>query len=104
MLFAVSWLFAGLSVIGQPHVMVRFMALDDNNMRKARIWYYLWFLDSTVWQPALLLSRLYLVDTGSFDAELAYPQWRLNYCRRYWLADSGRNLRRDYVLLQIHWC
>lgn len=28
MLFAASWLFAELSVIGQSHIMVRFMALD----------------------------------------------------------------------------
>jgi sodium/proline symporter len=26
-LFIVSWLFAGLSLIGQPHIMVRFMAI-----------------------------------------------------------------------------
>ena len=78
-LFAVSWLFAGLSVIGQPHVMVRFMALDDdNNMRKARIWYYLWFSGFYCLATGVgLLSRLYLVDTGSFDAELALPTMAL---------------------------
>ncbi|MGH1470179.1 MAG: sodium/proline symporter [Cellvibrionaceae bacterium] len=75
LLFAVSWLFAGFSVIGQPHIMVRFMALEDGNtMRIARIWYYLWFL--TFYSAATgvgLLSRIYLSDTGSFDAELALP-------------------------------
>ena len=74
-LFIVSWLFAGLSVIGQPHVMVRFMALNDaEKMQKARIWYYLWFILFYGMATGVgLLSRIYLVDTGSFDAELALP-------------------------------
>ncbi len=74
-LFAVSWIFAGLSVIGQPHIMVRFMALKDNNkMRIARSWYYLWFFIFYSMATGVgLLSRIYLSDTGSFDAELALP-------------------------------
>src|SRR5690606_38090854 len=74
-LFAVGWLFAGLSVIGQPHVMVRFMTLDDHHrMKAARGWYYVWF---TLFYAAAtgvgLLSRVYLADTVNFDAELALP-------------------------------
>jgi Na+/proline symporter len=43
-LFIISWLFAGLSVIGQPQIMVRFMTLNDaENMKSAKLWYYLWF-------------------------------------------------------------
>lgn len=74
-LFAVSWIFAGFSVIGQPHIMVRFMTLKENNkMRTARIWYYLWFFIFYSMATGVgLLSRIYLVDTGSFDAELALP-------------------------------
>ncbi|MDH5423750.1 MAG: sodium/proline symporter [Gammaproteobacteria bacterium] len=74
-LFIVSWLFAGLSVIGQPHIMVRFMALNDlASMRQAKVWYYLWFtLFYGMATGVGLLSRLYLSDTGSFDAELALP-------------------------------
>ncbi len=74
-LFAVSWLFAGLSVIGQPHVMVRFMALNDRvGMRRARGWYYLWFIAFYgITTGVGLLSRVYLADGGSFDAELALP-------------------------------
>ncbi len=74
-LFAISWMFAGLSVIGQPHVMVRFMTLDDNDkMRRARFWYYVWFLAFYAMATGVgMLSRIYLVDTGSFDAELALP-------------------------------
>lgn len=41
-LFALSWLFAGFSVVGQPHIMVRFMALDKpQHIVAARWWYYL---------------------------------------------------------------
>ncbi len=74
-LFAISWGFAGLSVIGQPHIMVRFMALNDNSkMNQARLWYYLWFVAFYVMATGVgLLSRIYLNDPGTFDAELALP-------------------------------
>lgn len=74
-LFAVSWMFAGLSVIGQPHIMVRFMALKDlKKMRQARVWYYSWFLLFYCMATGIgLLSRLYLGDIDTFDAELALP-------------------------------
>ncbi|MCB1676850.1 MAG: sodium/proline symporter [Halioglobus sp.] len=78
-LFAVGWLFAGLSVIGQPHIMVRFMTLDDDDkMDMARTWYYLWF---TVFYGLAtgvgMLSRIYLPDSAAFDAELALPTMAL---------------------------
>ena len=75
LIFAISWAFAGFSVIGQPHIMVRFMTLDDNNkMRTARIYYYVWFSLFYAMATAVgMLARIYLVDTASFDAELALP-------------------------------
>jgi sodium/proline symporter len=78
-LFILSWLFAGLSVIAQPHVMVRFMALNDaSKMRQAKTWYYLWFSAFYCMATGVgWLSRIYLVDTGSFDAELALPTMAL---------------------------
>lgn len=78
-LFAVSWLFAGLSVIGQPHIMVRFMALNNQaSMRQARAWYYLWFIAFYCITTGVgMLSRVYLSDSGSFDAELALPMMAL---------------------------
>lgn len=74
-LFAVSWAFAGLSVIGQPHIMIRFMALNDaGKMNRARLWYYLWFIAFYAMATGVgLLSRIYLSDPGTFDAELALP-------------------------------
>lgn len=74
-LFIVSWLFAGLSVIGQPHIMVRFMTLNNlASMRLAKVWYYLSFtLFYCMATGVGLLARIYLPDAGSFDAELALP-------------------------------
>jgi sodium/proline symporter len=75
LLFVLGWVFAGFGVAGQPHVMIRYMALDDvNNLGRFRIWYYSWF---TLFYAATivvgLLARLLLPDAGSFDAELALP-------------------------------
>jgi sodium/proline symporter len=79
LLFAVSWGFAGLSVIGQPHIMVRFMTLNDiGKMNQARMWYYLWFTVFYCMATFVgMLSRVYIVDPGSFDAELALPTMAL---------------------------
>lgn len=75
MLFIAGWVVAGFSVIGQPHVMVRFMTLQhDHQMVRARAWYYLWFtLFYCMATGVGMLARIYIVDTGSFDAELALP-------------------------------
>ena len=74
-LFAISWLFAGLAVIGQPHIMVRFMTLEDSGkMYRARLWYYLWYFVFYCMAVGVgLLSRIYFADAASFDAELALP-------------------------------
>ncbi|WP_373082087.1 sodium/proline symporter [Zhongshania sp.] len=74
-LFALGWLFAGFSVAGQPHVMVRFMTLaNTDDMTRARVWYYLWFIAFYLMATAVgLLSRIYLPEIGNFDAELALP-------------------------------
>ena len=75
-MFALGWMFAGFSVIGQPHVMIRFMALaETGRMVRARIWYYLWFTAFYFMSTGVgLLSRVYLGgDPAGFDAELALP-------------------------------
>ncbi|MGE0486434.1 MAG: sodium/proline symporter [Gammaproteobacteria bacterium] len=75
-LFAVGWMFAGFSVAGQPHVMVRFMALDDgHHMLLARLVYYGFFaLFYAAATGVGLLSRLYLPELGDLDPELALPR------------------------------
>jgi len=47
-------------------------------MTRARVWYYLWFVAFYLMATAVgLLSRLYLPEIGSFDAELALPTMAL---------------------------
>lgn len=74
-LFVTGWLFAGMSVIGQPHIMVRFMALDDpRHLRVTRFWYYGFFiLFYGLASGVGLLSRLLLPELGGMDPELALP-------------------------------
>ncbi len=74
-LFILSWVAAGFSTIGQPHIMVRFMTLDNpSQMTQAKLWYYLWFCGFWSMATAVgLLSRIYLSDATLFDAELALP-------------------------------
>lgn len=78
-LFVIGWMFAGFSVIGQPHVMVRFMALDSPaNMGRARAWYYGYFTMFYALATGVgMLSRLYLPDLGALDPELALPTMAL---------------------------
>lgn len=73
--FFAGWLIAGFSVVAQPHIMVRFMALnDERGFTRTRIWYYLWFLAFYAMATAVgMLARLYLPDAAGFDSELALP-------------------------------
>ncbi|MCU4674402.1 sodium/proline symporter [Catenovulum sp. 2E275] len=73
--FTVGWFFAGFSVVGQPHVMVRFIALSgEQKMSTVRIWYYVWFTIFYLMATAVgMLSRLILDNSATFDAELALP-------------------------------
>ncbi|MEC9284263.1 MAG: sodium/proline symporter [Bdellovibrionota bacterium] len=74
-LFVLGWLFAGIGVIGQPHIMIRFMTIDNaENMTKTKIYYYVWFLAFfLITVGAGLAARLVLPDVANFDAELALP-------------------------------
>lgn len=73
--FIGGWLAGGFGVAGQPHIVIRFMALDDpENMNRVRFWYYGWF---TVFYALTigvgLTARVLLPETAGFDAELALP-------------------------------
>ncbi|MBB3059767.1 sodium/proline symporter [Microbulbifer rhizosphaerae] len=85
LLFLIGWTFAGAAVIGQPHVMVRFMACNDvKSIRRARIYYYLWFVAFyTLAVSVGMMARLLMdqgavnpslvMNGGELDAELALP-------------------------------
>ena len=74
-LFGMGWFFAGLAVIGQPHIMSRFMTLrPDSKMWKVRLYYYSWYVSFSILTVMVgLCARLLLPELGSFDAELALP-------------------------------
>ena len=74
-LFAAGWLFAGFSVVGQPHIMSRIMMLDSpDHYRRVRPWYYFWYLGMYFMAISVgMLARAYLPDVSGFDAELALP-------------------------------
>lgn len=78
-MFVIGWMFAGFSVVGQPHIMVRFMALDDvKNLNRTRFWYYSYFTTFYLLATGVgLMSRLYLPALGDLDAELALPTMAL---------------------------
>jgi sodium/proline symporter len=75
LLFVVGWMFAGFSIIGQPHIMIRFMALDNaSHMRQARVYYYSFFTVFYALATGVgMLSRLYLPELQGLDPELALP-------------------------------
>lgn len=74
-LFVLGWAFAGFSVIGQPHIMVRFMALDSaDHINRVRAWYYGYFIIFYALATGVgMLSRLYLPELSGIDPELALP-------------------------------
>lgn len=75
LLFVLGWVFAGFGVVGQPHIMIRYMCLSDVKLlHRVRIYYYTWF---TLFYGATivvgLLARLIITNTSEFDSELALP-------------------------------
>lgn len=74
LLFIIGWAFGGLSVIGQPQIMIRFMTLEDSKkIRQVRAWYYSWFIAFYCMATGVgILARLYF-QADAFDPELALP-------------------------------
>ncbi|MCR9143831.1 MAG: sodium/proline symporter [bacterium] len=77
-LFALSWVAAGIGVTGQPHIMVRAMAIDSpDGIVKARRIYFLYYVPFTIAAIIVgLCCRALLVPEAGvdFDAELALPE------------------------------
>jgi len=76
-LFILGWLFGGIAILGQPHVVVRFMTLHSvESVKKMRHYYYGWFAffyASTIMVG--MLARVILdIPLDGFDAELALPR------------------------------
>lgn len=74
LMFIIGWAFGGLSVIGQPQIMIRFMTLEDSSkIKQVRAWYYSWFVAFYFMATGVgILARLYF-QPDAFDPELALP-------------------------------
>ncbi len=74
-LFVLGWIFAGIGVIGQPHIMVRFMAMDNpEHITRVRWYYYSWYSVFSILAIGTgLAARLLIPFDASFDTELALP-------------------------------
>jgi sodium/proline symporter len=74
-LFVLGWFFAGVGVVGQPHIMVRFMTMDKpSDISSARFYYYgFYILFYCLTIAVALCARLLIPETEGFDAELALP-------------------------------
>lgn len=74
-MFVLGWLAAGFGVVGQPHIMVRAMAIDSaENMASARRVYVVWNVLFSISAVGVgLTARLLLPELSGFDPELAMP-------------------------------
>ncbi len=72
--FLAGWMFAGFGVVGQPHIMIRAMAIDSpESVPRARRIYMTWnALFAFLCVCVGLVARAYLSDPIP-DAEMAFP-------------------------------
>ncbi|MDD5359451.1 MAG: sodium/proline symporter [Sulfurovaceae bacterium] len=71
--FVIGWFFGGIGVVGQPHILIRYMALDSvNSLNRMRAYYYIWF---TLFYAATicvgLISHIAIPEVQNFDPETA---------------------------------
>ena len=87
-MFILGWFFSGLGVIGQPHVMVRFMTIDKTkNVPKTRGYYYTWYiLFYSLTILAAFVARLLIPETNGIDPELALPTLALNLLPEFFVG------------------
>lgn len=74
-LYVLGWFGAGAGVIGQPHIMIRAMALrSPDDMKLTRRIYFVWYLIFTVAAIGVgLACRVLLPEVQGFDPELSLP-------------------------------
>lgn len=73
-MFFLGWIAAGFGVVGQPHVMIRAMALDSpDSIAKARAIYIAWFAFFSFACVGVGLTARVIMNAEGFDAELAFP-------------------------------
>ena len=75
MLFIIGWIFAGIGTIGQPHIMVRYMAMRSvDEMMEIRIYNYGWnLIFNSLAIGVGIAARVLLPVESGFDPELGLP-------------------------------
>lgn len=86
--FGLSWLFSGFSVLGQPHIITRFMALKSiKKINTARFWYYsVYAIFGTLTLIIGLLCKIYFINTPLIDPEVALPKLALEILNPFFLS------------------
>ncbi len=81
LLFVIGWLFSGFCVVGQPHIMVRFMTMQKpENIKKVRYYYYSFYTSFFALTIATgMVSRLIFPNVNSFEAELVLPKIAMQF-------------------------
>ena len=87
-MFVIGWFFSGVGVIGQPHVMVRFMTIDNpKNIPKTRVYYYTWYtLFYSLTILAAFVARLLIPENSNIDPELALPTLAQNLLPEFFVG------------------
>lgn len=79
-LFIFGWLVSGFCAAGQPHIMVRFMTMQNSTQFTAVRWWYYGFYTLFAFFAVIvgLMTRIHLPDIGTMDAELVLPTMARN--------------------------
>lgn len=73
--FLLSWIFAGIGVAGQPHIVARIMAIrSEKDLPRARRIYFSWYVSFALLCVGVGLACRALAPTAGFDPELALPK------------------------------
>lgn len=69
LMYLVGWIFGGFGAIGQPHILVRFMAIRSvHEIRRAKWVYFFWFIPFFAASIAVgLYARAYVPDIASSE-------------------------------------
>jgi len=75
-MFVFGWFFGGFGIVGQPHIMTSFMAMNKpENIGRIRVYYYSWYIIFYFTTVATgFAARLLIPFEGNFDPELALPK------------------------------
>ncbi len=88
--YAFGWFLAGFGGIGQPHMIIRAMTIDDvEGIRTMRRVYFSWYLAFSILTMLVgLYARLHFEGVGefSFDKETALPMLANFHLSQFWVG------------------